>query len=368
MAKKIFFSYGTVGLMEKDAYTAASRFLNEYYRIGPPDVLYKYDPYVSKLKDELAVLLNCDPTEVTYIKNTTEGTHIATEALPLKKGDEVLILGNEYPASMLSWLKKKKDGIDLKIIPGRDSAKTFEVLIESIGPKTKVIAVSWAQHYDGYMTDLDRLSDICREHGIYLVVDAVQGIGIRELDLKKTRVDILMCGAQKYLGCLMGIGFIYVNRELMPYLKDTKVGIRSMIKFDESAYELKNTAARFEDGTQNLIGIVALEAAVKYINKIGIRNIEQKNIKLLETFKEILHKNDIPFIDHKRQSNIIALRIYDPMGFTKFLAEEHIYIKSIKDVARISFKHTSSVADFKVVVAKTREWLIKYPNRENLVY
>src|SRR4051812_37174492 len=106
MSKKIFFSYGVVGLMGKEAYEAARLFLVEYYHNGPPQILYKYEPYVDKLRDEVSLLLNCDPSEITYIKNTTEGIHIATEALPLKKGDEILLLENEYPASMLSWLKK----------------------------------------------------------------------------------------------------------------------------------------------------------------------------------------------------------------------------------------------------------------------
>ncbi len=368
MAKKIFFGYGAVGFMGKEAYTSASRFLDEYYNIGPPDVLYKYDPYVGKLKEEVAKLLNCDPTEITYVKNTTEGTHIATEALPLTSGDQVLLLGNEYPASLLSWLKKKKEGIDVTVIPGKDSDQAFEELIRHIGPKTKVVAISWAQHYDGYMTDLDRLSAICRKQGIFLVVDAVQAVGIRSLDLKKTSVDILMCGGQKYLGCIMGIGFIYVNKNIMGCLKDTKVGIRSMKGFDESSYELKDTAARFEDGTQNLLGIIALHAAIKQINKVGIRALEQKNLELLETFKGILRKNKIPFIDHKHQSNIISLRIDDPAGLTTYLSENNIYIKPIKDVARLSFKHTSRVSDFEIVVNKIQQWLLRYPNRSNLGY
>lgn len=363
MNKRIFFGHGTVGLMGKEAHAAALTFLNEYFTIGPPDVLSRYEPYPNKLRDEVAHMLHCDSREITYIKNTTEGINIATEALPLQVGDEVLVLGNEYPAGILPWLKKRKDGIDVQIISGLDNEKAFEELMQRISAKTRAISISWAQYYDGYMSDLDRLSSVCRKFGIFLVVDAVQAVGVRELSLQKTPVDILVCGGQKYLGSIMGIGFMYVNTKIMRSLKDTKVGIRSMKRFHENSYELKDGAERFEDGTQNLLGIVALHAAIKQINAIGVPVIEEKSLALLAAFKMLLRKNGIPFIDHKRQSNIISLRIDHAEEFCTYLRESNIIIKPIKDVARISFVHTSTLADFTVLVAQTREWLTQHSER-----
>lgn len=362
MNKKIFFGHGTVGLMGKEAHTAALTFLNEYFAIGPPEVLAQYEPYPNMLRDEVGHMLHCDSREITYIKNTTEGINIATEALPLRVGDEVLLLGNEYPAGILPWLKKRKEGIDVQIISGIDNEKAFEELMLRISAKTKVVSISWAQYYDGYMADLDRLSRVCRKFGTFLVVDAVQAVGIRELSLLKTSVDILVCGGQKYLGSIMGIGFMYVNTKIMRSLKDTKVGIRSMKRFREDSYELKDGAERFEDGTQNLLGIVALHAAIKQINAIGVPAIEKESLALLEAFKEVLRKHQIPYIDHKRQSNILALRIDRAEELCKYLRESNIVIKPIKDIARISFVHTSTLADFHVLVAQTHEWLKRHPN------
>jgi cysteine desulfurase/selenocysteine lyase len=305
-------------------------------------------------------LLNCDPSEITYTKNTTEGIHIASEALPLEKGDEVLVLANEYPANLLPWLKKKKDGVSVRLIGGRDNVKAFEELVASISPTTRAIAISSSQSYDGYMFDLAMLSKLCQEKDIFLILDAVQSVGVRKIDLQKTPVDFLLCGGQKYLRAGMGIGFMYVNKRTIPKLKDFKVGIRSMQSFDETSYILKNNAARFQDGTQNLSGIVALIAALRQVNEIGIEAIEARNLNLLTQIKYCLNKYDVPFIDHgSQQGNIVALKVNDTQGLFEFLKSHGVYLKPIKDVMRISFIHETKIEDVEIAAKLIREWLAK---------
>lgn len=355
---KIFFSYATVAQLGEPAYKAAMEFLQEFYQIGPPEVLYKYDHYSQYLSEEAAKLLNCDPEEITTIKNTSEGINIASEALPLNSDDEVLVLGNEYPANLLPWLKKKKDGIRVTVINGDDNEQAFNSLVQSVNPSTKVISISSAQYYDGYMADLKQLSDICRQNEIFLVIDAVQSIGVRKFDLRATPVDFLVCGGQKYLQAGMGSGIMYVNKNTISQLRDTKVGIRSMKEFTQDGYTLKDTAERFQDGTQNLAGIVALHAAIKHVNSIGIEYIEHENTKLLNEIKNCLNNYDIPFIDHgDHQSNIVSMRISNPQDLFEYLKHHSIYIRPTKDVARLSFIHESRIEDVEAMAKLTQEWI-----------
>ena len=279
--KKYFFNYATVGPMNKEIYDVARVFLDDYYYLGPPEVVCKYEEHAPKLALEASKLLNCEPDEITYLKNTTEGINIAADILPLGVGDEVLILKKEYPASLLVWSKKSKtDGIKLKIIDGRNSKEAVCNLLAAISHKTKAIIISWAQCHDGYLPDLNELSTICRARGVYLIVDGVQGIGNRVLDLQKTPLDILVCGGQKYLGGIVGIGFMYVNKKIMPQLRETKIGIRSVLGFGDGSYQLKQSAGRFQDGTMNLLGIVCLARALRRLNQLGIKNIENKNYEI----------------------------------------------------------------------------------------
>jgi selenocysteine lyase/cysteine desulfurase len=208
------------------------------------------------------------------------------------------------------------------------------------------------------MADIDNLAKICEQNGIYLILDAVQSVGIRKINLKKLRVAFLVCGGQKYLRAGTGIGFMYVNKDIFGNLRDTKVGIRSMKGFDDNSYTLKDTAERLQDGTQNLSGIVALHASLKHINSIGIENIEKQNIQLLRKIKACLTLYGIPFIDHgDRQSNIVSMQVDDPQGLFEFLRDRSIYIKPIKDVARLSFIHESKMEDIEALAKYTREWL-----------
>ena len=87
------------------------------------------------------------------------------------------MLANEYPANFIPWLKKKKDGIVLRVIRGKDNEAGVEELIRAIGPKTRAVAISWIQHYDGFTADIAKLSRICRKRGIFLALDAVHGVG-----------------------------------------------------------------------------------------------------------------------------------------------------------------------------------------------
>ena len=355
---KKFFSYATVATMSQPAYAAALSFLNDFYTVGPPEVLYKYEPYAALLAEEAATLLHCSPDEITTIKNTTEGIIIASEALPLLPGDEVLVLGNEYPANLLPWLKKKKDGIVVTVIPGNDNEAAYRELINRVSPKTKVIAISAAQYYDGYMADIAELAKLRERFGLYVVLDAVQIVGVRKLDLSSTPVDFMVCGSQKYLRAGMGSGILYVNQAILPNLKDTKVGIRSMAEFTNDAYTLKTNTDRFQDGTQNLLGIIALHAALHAINSVGIERIEQQNLQLLHQIKACLDEYAIPFIDHgARQANIVSIPTSNAKALFEYLKDQSVYLRPTKDVIRLSFIHESTMADVRYALGLVRRWI-----------
>lgn len=359
--RPLSFYYATVAPMSAAAIRAGKEYLNDYERLGSPEVLFEYERkrrVIEGVAEEAAKLLNCDASEITFIPNTTYGVNVASHALPLGKGDEIIVQSNEYKANYWPWMEKReRDGAIVHEIKTTDNAKGFEELIAAINPKTKAVAISWVQYYDGFISDLDRLSEVCRKNGSYLVVDAVQGIGIRALDLSKTRVDILTTGSQKYLCAGPGGGFLYINKDTMPELNDTFIGIRSMDPGPSNEYRLKAGAERFQIGTIDMQAAVHIHAALKEINGTGIQVIEKQNQELLAKFKAHLRENDIRFIDHgDRQGNILSLIVPDPKGLVESLAQDRIYIKQINDVARISFHQTSTMEDFTELVAKIRAY------------
>jgi len=110
-------------------------------------------------------------------------------------------------------------------LPCIDGLPDEDALLRALDrPRVKVLTTSWVQFATGYRVDLDRLGAACRERGIIFVVDAIQGLGALTLDLARTPVDILACGAQKWLLSPWGTGFVYVRPELVTKLEPQAVG------------------------------------------------------------------------------------------------------------------------------------------------
>jgi cysteine desulfurase/selenocysteine lyase len=346
MKKSVYLNYGGVAPLGASTILEMVKFLAHFYFRGPRSALLKYEGLIPLLAQEVAKLINCDPDEVTYLKNTSEGIIIAAESLPLVPGDEVLVMRLEYPANLIPWMKKKYDGIQVRVIDGPDTRTAFNTLIDSINDRTKAIAISWVQFYDGYIIDLEKLSAICKSKGIYLVLDAVQIVGTRTVDLKRFHADILMCGGHKHIMSVIGSGFLYINKNTLPRLKVFKAGIRSVKSFNSDGFILKETTGRLEDGTPNLMGIAALYHRIKKINEMGVDFIQRKSLERLTYYKDALRKNNIEFYDYEFQGNLISVPVKNAKGFIAFLEKNRLFARVIEGkIVRISFSYKSSKKD-----------------------
>src|SRR3954462_7027190 len=164
-----------------------------------------------------AELVGAAPEEIALSINTGFGLSLAARALPLEPGDIVLASDREFPANVYPWRMLKDIGVTLELAPPTPEGWPDEAyLLERIqDPRVRVLAVSLVQFSNGYTVDLARLSSATRDTNTYLVVDAIQGVGQIPLDLSQTPVDVLSCGAQKWLLSPWGSGFLYVRRELI---------------------------------------------------------------------------------------------------------------------------------------------------------
>jgi len=327
------------------------QFLAHFYLLGPRSALLKYEQYIPKLAQEIATLLNCKPEEITYLKNTSEGIAIAAETLPLKPGDELLIARCLYPANLIPWLKKRNDGINVQVIEGADPETCYTQLLATISDKTRAIVISWVHFVDGYTIDLKALSKICRARNIFLVVDAVQIVGTRPIDLREYDVDFLICGGHKHLMSLVGSGFIYINQALLPRLKPFKVGIRSVKKFDSHGFDLKDGAGRFEDGMPNFLGIVALHSRIRAINKMGVHFIEQRTLELGRYYKVHLMTHGFEIVNHPVQGNMISITMDRPAEVMAWLEKRRVYVRVINNrFIRISYTYKNRKRDIQRLV------------------
>ena len=201
-----------------------------------------------------AELIGAGPEEIALTINTGFGLSLAARALPLRAGDIVLASDREFPANVYPWMLLKDIGVTLELAPTTTEGwPDEEYLLERLrDPRVRVLAVSLVQFSNGYTVDLARLSAATRTSGIYLVVDAIQGVGQIPVDVRRTPVDLLACGAQKWLLSPWGSGFVYVRRELIRELRPAITGWMAFEGTDDftrlTQYNdtLRGDARRFE--------------------------------------------------------------------------------------------------------------------------
>jgi cysteine desulfurase / selenocysteine lyase len=236
---------------------------------------------MAETRRKIARLVGASVEEIGLSVNTGFGISMAAGALPLEPGDIVLVSDKEFPANVYPWLRLRDRGVTLELVPTTaegwpDEARLLERLQD---PRVRVLAVSLVQFSNGYLVDLDRLSAATRESGVFLVVDAIQGIGQVPVDLSRTRVDVLACGAQKWLLSPWGSGFVYVHRDLIGSLEPAITGWLSFEGTDDltrlTEYDdtLRADARRFELMTLPYQDFAGLNASLELLLSIGIESI-----------------------------------------------------------------------------------------------
>ncbi len=125
-----------------------------------------------------------------------------------------------------------------------------------------------------------KLGILAEENDVLYMVDAAQSAGHMKLDVKETKADFIAFPGHKGLLGPVGTGFLYCKAEIAEQLKPMNLGGGTVSNVSEGDFTLEPVPARFEGGTQNIAGIIGLGAAVDYIGRIGIENIEKHSMKL----------------------------------------------------------------------------------------
>jgi selenocysteine lyase/cysteine desulfurase len=226
-------------------------------------------------------MIGAGEDEIALAINTGSGINLAAWGLPLGPGDEVVVPDGEFPANMYPWIAAgDARGFAVHVVPMRDGLLDEDAIVAALDrPGVKALAVSWAGFASGVVADLDRLSAACAARDIYFVVDAIQGLGGLTIDMKKTRVDILACGGQKWLLSPWGTGFTYVRRDVIPRVTPQPVswmGVRDSDDFTRLVqYNMtwRDSARRFEQVTLAYQNFAGMAASLELLRELGVADV-----------------------------------------------------------------------------------------------
>lgn len=225
----------------------------------------------------LSTLIGARPDDIALTTNTGAGINLAAWGLPLGTGDEVVVLDGEFPANMYPWLAAAKArGYAVHVVALVGGLPDEAAIVSALDrARVRVLAVSWVGFSSGARLDLDSLGTACRARGITFVVDGMQALGALGLDVRKTPIDMLACGGQKWLLGPWGTGFVYVRPEVMESITPQPVswmGVRDSDDFSRLVtYDLtwRANARRFEQVTLPYQDFAGLAASLELLSDTG---------------------------------------------------------------------------------------------------
>ena len=331
LREKIFLDAACVSLAPLAATEAMEKFLDMALHCPARSSTLHHiamDQMRSPARTELAQLIHADETEIALVESTTHGLNIIAEALPFERGDRLILDDLECFVVGVPWSQKRdRMGLELDIVPNRNGRILVEDIAARITPRTKAVMTSSVQWSNGYRVDLEALSLLCRQRGIWLIIDAVQHLGALPMDVQKTHVDFLACGGHKWLNAPFGAGVLYINKALRPILRPPLAGYLS-VETPEGGwgnyfqtpditpvrdYRYVKEARCYETGgTANYPGGVGLAASVHMIRELQPDNIFTHIMKLTDSLYSGLEKQGIEIVtptEHKFRSGIVTFTL-----------------------------------------------------------
>jgi len=274
----VYLNNASIGALSRKVVGAVTGFLQDvqdHGRLHYPDWCRYAD---TTIKERIGVLIGADPSEIAFVKNTTEGILIVANGLDWHPGDNVIIADIEYPSNVYCWMNLASRGVSIKWVKARGGRVLLEDIDALIDRRTRLVSLSAVQFSNGFRLDLERLSVLCQRRGVLLNLDAIQWVGALPLDLRRCRVDFLSFGGHKWLLAPIGTGIFYCRNASMHHLHPPNVGYHSVDKSeDHMDYDLtfRPNAGRFEEALVNFPGIWGLAAAVDLHLALGAANEER---------------------------------------------------------------------------------------------
>ena len=289
----------------------------------------------NKARKSVAKFINANEKEVIFSKNTTESINLLSYTIEklIKEGkDEIVLTEMEHHSNLIPWQQlAKRNNMKLKFIPITENYELdYEKAKEIINEKTAILAIIHVSNVFGTINDIESLIKLAKENKALTVIDAAQSVPHMAVDVKKIDCDFLAFSGHKMFGPT-GIGVLYGKEGLLEELPPFLFGggmINSVSQEDASWAEIPE---KFEAGTQNISGVIALKEAIDYIEKIGMKNIEEYEKEImdyaLEKFKEL---DKIKIYNSGKSLGVLSFNLENihPHDVASILDEENIAIRA----------------------------------------
>ncbi|MBC2692457.1 MULTISPECIES: aminotransferase class V-fold PLP-dependent enzyme [Pseudomonas] len=270
-----YLNHAAVAPWPNRAASAVARFAQENVLLGARD----YSDWMAleqRLRERLMRLLNAPSTDdIALVKNTSEALSFVAFGLPWQSGDQIVISDEEFPSNRIVWEALAAQGVEViqASLKGDDPEGA---LLAACGPRTRLMSVSAVQFASGLRLDLQRLGAGCKQQNVLFCIDAIQQLGALPFDVQSYQCDFAMADGHKWLLGPEGLGVFYVRSELREQLKLHEFGwhmLEHMGDYSRTTWEPAKSARRFECGSPNMLGAMALEASLSLLEEVGMPTV-----------------------------------------------------------------------------------------------
>ena len=320
----IYFNHASTGPLPTTAVKAIEQLSRRYSEQGSIE-WDEYEKLSNGTRELAAKMVNATNDEICFIQNTSQGIIYAIGSIPFEKGDNVILMKDAFPTNLSPYLYLLPE-VEKRYVTSSELLSDPNYILKLIDNKTKAVALDWVNFLNGIRIDLATIGQICQDKGIYFIVDGMQGLGAVMLDLKKIHVDFFSSAAPKWLLGPHGIGMLYVKRETLTQLKPFNLGWLSAdwVDFYDifTPKPLKTSAARFEEGTKNYLGIVGFQECLKLFHEIGLAKVESQVLDITDYFLSKINDLRFEIITPKardKRAGIVSFRRKDKDSMELFM-------------------------------------------------
>ena len=277
-----------------------------------------------RLRELLGRLIGTPAEEIILGNSASWGLQVLANGLPWRQGDEIVVLADEFPATVFPWLVTERHGVTVRQLDLGEPVLQPERLQQEISPRTRVVAVNWVRSLTGHVVDVAGLHEVCERSGVYLVLNVTQGLGALPFDVRRLPVAAISCSGFKWLCGPYATGFAWVRPDVLHTMQPVQaywLALPDGAGLDlnrEGEHRLRgDLGARAYDvfGTANFLNFIPWAAALEYLLAQGIQAIAAHDQALVEQLIGLLEGSSYRFIsptDAGQRAAIVVISAADP--------------------------------------------------------
>ena len=277
-----------------------------------------------------------DKNEIVFTKGATEAINLVANTFGqkyLEEGDEVLLTELEHHSNYVPWhflRNSKKIKIEFAEI-NKDGEVTIDAIKEKINDKTKLISVTHLSNVTGAILPIKEIVKLAHSKNIPVLVDGCQGAPHLKLDMQELDCDFYAISGHKMYGPT-GIGVLYAKKKWLDDLPPYQGGGGMISEVKKTGITYGDLPNKYEAGTMATAQVIAFDESIKFLEKIGIENIEKHEKELLDYSLDVLGKNNsINIIGNpKNKGGVISFTIegVHPHDIATILDEDGVAIRA----------------------------------------